>query len=239
MGGALINSRGMANEKEVKKSSYGAKDIQVLEGLDPVRKRPGMYIGSTGIEGLHHLITEVTDNSLDEAIAGYANEIIVALLPDNRVNVTDNGRGIPVETHPQTKKSTLETVLTTLHAGGKFGGEGYKISRGLHGVGVSVVNALCIYLKAEVCRDGGMYVQEYSKGIPKGPVKKSGKCPKDFSGTSITFEPDPEIFREKEIKFSWKTLLDHFRQQAYLAGKVRIKLIDQREEPEKTYQFYF
>lgn len=222
---------------ETKKSSYGAKDIQVLEGLDPVRKRPGMYIGSTGPEGLHHLITEVTDNSLDEAIAGYANEIVVTLLPSSQVNVTDNGRGIPVEKHPQTKKSTLETVLTMLHAGGKFGGEGYKISRGLHGVGVSVVNALSKYLKAEICRDGFMYAQEYVRGKPKTPVKKIGTCPKNFSGTSITFEPDPEIF--SEIKFSWKTLLDHFRQQAYLTGKVRVKLIDEREKPEKIYQFYF
>ncbi|OGZ58652.1 MAG: DNA gyrase subunit B [Candidatus Spechtbacteria bacterium RIFCSPHIGHO2_01_FULL_43_30] len=228
----------MAQSKDkTKKSSYSAKDIQVLEGLDPVRKRPGMYIGSTGPEGLHHLIKEVSDNSLDEAIAGYATEIVVTLLPNNQVNVTDNGRGIPVEKHPQTKKSTLETVLTILHAGGKFGGEGYKISRGLHGVGVSVVNALSIYLRAEVCRDGFMYAQEYSKGIPKGPVKKIGTCPKGFSGTSITFEPDLEIF--KEIKFGWKTMMDHFRQQAYLTGKVRIKLIDEREKPERIYQFYF
>lgn len=222
---------------DTKKSTYGAKDIQVLEGLDPVRKRPGMYIGSTGPEGLHHLITEVSDNSLDEAIAGYASEIVISLLSNNQVNVTDNGRGIPVEKHPQTKKSTLETVMTMLHAGGKFGGEGYKISRGLHGVGVSVVNALSKYLKVEVCRDGAMHAQEYVRGNPKSPVKKVGTCPKNFSGTSVTFEPDPEIFAE--IKFSWKTLLDHFRQQAYLTGKVRIKLIDEREKPEKIYQFFF
>ncbi|MBI1888655.1 MAG: DNA topoisomerase IV subunit B, partial [Candidatus Spechtbacteria bacterium] len=224
-------------KQQPKTSTYTAKDIQVLEGLEPVRKRPGMYIGSTGPEGLHHLIKEVSDNALDEVVAGHANEVIVALLPANRVNVTDNGRGIPVEIHPQTKKSTLETVMTILHAGGKFGGEGYKISRGLHGVGVSVVNALSIYLKAEVCRGGVLYAQEYSKGKPKGPVKKTGKCSKGLTGTSVTFEPDPEIF--EDIKFSWKGLIDHFREQAYLTGKVRIKLIDARQDPEKTYQFYF
>ncbi len=223
--------------KTQKTSSYTAKDIQVLEGLDPVRKRPGMYIGSTGPEGLHHLIKEVSDNSLDEAIAGHANEVVISLLPDNRVNVTDNGRGIPVEKHPQTKKSTLETVMTILHAGGKFGGEGYKISRGLHGVGVSVVNALSSYLRAEVCRDGIQYAQEYAKGEPTGAVKKIGKCPKGLTGTSITFEPDPEIFKERN--FNLKSIIDHFRQQAYLTGKVRIKVIDERAKPESVYQFYF
>lgn len=229
---------GMAKStKNQKTSTYSAKDIQVLEGLDPVRKRPGMFIGSTGLEGLHHLIKEVSDNSLDEAIAGHANEIVVTLSPDNQVNVTDNGRGIPVEKHPQTKKSTLETVMTMLHAGGKFGGEGYKISTGLHGVGVSVVNALSKHLKAEVIRDGILYSQEYARGKPKGAVRKIGKGPAGISGTSVTFEPDPEIF--PEIKFSWKWLIDHFRQQAYLVGKVRIKIIDERAKPDKSYQFYF
>ncbi len=223
--------------KKGKTSGYTAKDIQVLEGLEPVRKRPGMFIGSTGLAGLHHLIKEVSDNSLDEAISGHANEIVITLLPDNQVNVTDNGRGIPVEKHPQTKKSTLETVMTMLHAGGKFGGEGYKISTGLHGVGVSVVNALSKHLKAEVCRDGILYSQEYERGKPKGPVRKTGKAPAGISGTSVTFEPDPTIF--PEIKFSWKWLIDHFRQQAYLAGKVRIKIIDERQMPYKSYQVYF
>ncbi|GAG03445.1 unnamed protein product, partial [marine sediment metagenome] len=151
---------------QVKENKYTAKDIYVLEGLDPVRKRPGMYIGSTGVDGLHHLIWEVVDNSLDEAMAGYAKNIAVMFLPNHQVRVVDDGRGIPVEKHKQTKKSALETVMTTLHAGGKFGGESYKISGGLHGVGISVVNALSKYLKAEICRDGYMWVQEYKKGDP-------------------------------------------------------------------------
>ena len=197
------NKKDMAPTKKTPR--YSAKDIYVLEGLDPVRKRPGMYIGSTGVDGLHHLIWEVVDNSLDEALAGYADEVIITLLPDGRVNVTDNGRGIPVERHAQTKKSALETVMTTLHAGGKFGGESYKIAGGLHGVGVSVVNALSCYLKAEVCRGGALYAQEYERGKPKKAVRKIGKCPAGVTGTSITFEPDSEIF--PEIKFSWKTIL--------------------------------
>ena len=223
--------------KKAKTPRYSAKDIYVLEGLDPVRKRPGMYIGSTGVDGLHHLIWEVVDNSLDEALAGYADEIVITLLPDSRVNITDNGRGIPVEKHAQTKKSALETVMTTLHAGGKFGGESYKIAGGLHGVGVSVVNALSSYLKAEVCRNGILYAQEYKRGVPEKAVRKVGTCPAGISGTSITFEPDTEIFEEG--KFSWKTILKHLRQQSYLTGKVRIKIIDERSERHKSYQFYF
>lgn len=220
-----------------KTSQYSAKDIQVLEGLDPVRKRPGMYIGSTGETGLHHLIWEVVDNSLDEAMAGHAKTIAVTLLDEGKVNVTDDGRGIPVEKHQQTKKSTLETVLTVLHAGGKFGGEGYKVSGGLHGVGVSVVNALSSDLKAEVCRDGARWGQEYKKGVPKGALKNLGKCPKSLTGTSITFQPDKSIFKDAEFK--WKTIIRRMRQQAYLTTGVHIKVYDERKGKNRSYQFYF
>src|SRR4030042_2019975 len=205
-------------------SNYTAKDIYVLEGLEPVRKRPGMYIGSTGVDGLHHLIWEVVDNSLDEAMAGFCNEVEVALLPGNKVKVRDNGRGIPVDVHKQTKKSALETVMCTLHAGGKFGGESYKVSGGLHGVGVSVVNALSIWMRVEVCRDGNLYAQEYKKGKPQFSVKNIAKC--EARGTTVIFEPDPEIF--KEIKFSWDAILTHLRQQAYLTKGVRIIIRDLR-----------
>lgn len=223
-------------EKPKKKDeSYTAKDIYVLEGLDPVRKRPGMYIGSTGPDGLHHLIWEVVDNGLDEAMAGYAKNIEVILLPGNRVETSDDGRGIPVEKHAQTKKSALETVMTTLHAGGKFGGEAYKVSGGLHGVGISVVCALSNYLKAEVCRGGTKYSQEYSKGKVKTKLKKVGPCKK--TGTTITFEPDLEIF--KEIKFDKKRILNHLRQQAYLTRGVRITVRDEREKEKTSYSFYF
>ena len=223
-------------EKVKKKDdSYTAKDIYVLEGLDPVRKRPGMYIGSTGPDGLHHLIWEVVDNGLDEAMAGYAKNIEVILLPGNRVETSDDGRGIPVERHAQTKKSALETVMTTLHAGGKFGGEAYKVSGGLHGVGVSVVCALSVYLKAEVCRGGNKYSQEYSKGKVKTKLKKVGTCRK--TGTTVIFEPDLEIF--KEIKFDKKRILNHLRQQAYLTKNVRIIVRDEREKEKTSYSFCF
>ena len=224
--------------------SYTAKDIYVLEGLDPVRKRPGMYIGSTGVDGLHHLIWEVFDNSMDEAMAGFAKHISIVLLPDNRVRVVDDGRGIPVDLHKQTKKSALETIMTTLHAGGKFGGEAYKVSGGLHGVGVSVVNALSTWVKAEVCRDGVQYAQEYSRGIPKDPVKKVGTC--GGSGTAITFEADATVF--EKIEFNWDRILDHIRQQAYLSKGINITLRDERGSVETKkdapdlshgYGFYF
>ncbi|MBI2613030.1 DNA gyrase subunit B [Candidatus Kaiserbacteria bacterium] len=206
--------------------SYGAEQITVLEGLEAVRRRPGMYIGTTGTSGLHHLVWEVFDNSRDEAMGGFANDIEVALLPENRVRVADNGRGIPVDIHPKTKVSALETVMTKLHAGGKFGGEGYKVSGGLHGVGVSVVNALSSVVYAEVHRDGGKYMQEYKNGgKPLAKVKKIGSS--DLHGTIVTFEPDPKIFPERE--FNWDTVVAHMRQQAYLVKGLRISIIDLRQ----------
>jgi DNA gyrase subunit B len=238
----------MAAEKEAKKDpkkgSYTASDIYVLEGLEPVRKRPGMYIGSTGIDGLHHLIWEVFDNSLDEAMAGHADRITVKLLPDSMVEVTDNGRGIPVEKHAQTGVSALETVMTTLHAGGKFGGEAYKVAGGLHGVGVSVVNALSVYLKVNVHRDGAVYEQEYVRGKPKKAVRKVGDS--TFRGTVVTFQPDPEIFKERE--FTLDTILTHLRQQAFLTKGITIQVVDARvgvkppssEQPQyPSYTFHF
>ncbi|MDE2019261.1 MAG: DNA topoisomerase (ATP-hydrolyzing) subunit B [Patescibacteria group bacterium] len=216
-------------------ASYGAKDIYVLEGLEPVRKRPGMYIGSTGVAGLHHLIWEVVDNSTDEAMAGFAKNVTVELLADNKVSVIDDGRGIPVDVHKQTKKSALDTVMTTLHAGGKFGGESYKVSGGLHGVGVSVVNALSEWLKVEVERDGGMYVQEYVRGVPKYKVKKIGASKKH--GTRVTFMPDPQIF--PEIAFNDKTILDFLRQRAYLSKGIRINFWDRRPKVPIFYGFGF
>ncbi len=224
----------MANKKQ---SNYSAKDIQVLEGLEPVRKRPGMYIGSTGEQGLHHLVWEVVDNSLDEVMAGYASTIVLTILKDGKINVTDDGRGIPVDKHSKTGKSTLETVLTVLHAGGKFGGQGYKISGGLHGVGISVVNALSSYLRADVCRDGIQWTQEYKKGAPVSNIKKTDECAKGSTGTSITFEPDEDIFKEGEIRL--KVIIERLRQQAYLTKGVHIKIYDQRQEIEKSYQFHF
>jgi len=213
-----------------KKSSYSAADITVLEGLEPVRKRPGMYIGTTGVDGLHHLIWEVFDNSRDEAMGGFADEIEVVLLPNNRVRVVDNGRGIPVDMHKQTGVSALETIMTTLHAGGKFGGEGYKVSGGLHGVGVSVVNALSVYTRVEVHRDGGVYMQEYEIGVKKAPVKKIGTSKR--TGTIITFEPDATIF--KTVEMNWGKVVAHLRQQAYLVKGTRITTIDARALDEAT-----
>lgn len=224
----------MAKDEIKKKGSeYGAKSIQVLEGLDPVRKRPGMYIGGTSTEGLHHLIWEVVNNSIDEAMAGYCNNIRIKLLPDDVVEIIDNGRGIPVEIHPQTKKSTLETVLTVLHAGGKFGGDGYKVSGGLHGVGVSVVNALSVWTKAQVYRDGKIWEQEYKRGVPVAKVKPVGKT--DRTGTTISFQADPQIF--PEIKYSWTKILDYVRQQAYLTKGVKIVVEDRREVLKKEDEY--
>lgn len=222
--------------KKSASASYGASAITVLEGLEPVRKRPGMYIGGTGLDGLHHLIWEVVDNCIDEAMGGHATHVIVRLLPDNVISVKDDGRGIPVEKHSKTKKSTLETVLTVLHAGGKFGGEGYKVSGGLHGVGVSVVNALSEWLEAEVERDGGRFIQKFKRGASQGDVKKLAKS--DLTGTTITFKADKEIFQE--ISYNWNKILQHLRQQAYLTPGVRISISDERKEGQhKAYTFYF
>lgn len=221
--------------------NYGAEQISVLEGLEPVRRRPGMYIGSTGPTGLHHLVWEIFDNSRDEAMGGFADQVELTLLPGNRIRVVDNGRGIPTGLHPKTKVSALETVMTVLHAGGKFGGDesGYKVSGGLHGVGASVVNALSDYTRAEVHREGEIFMQEYSQGNKKAAVKKIGKTKNN--GTIITFQPDPTIFKEGII-FDHKTIVDHVRQQAYLVKKLRVTVIDAREVTEKfdpTTVFWF
>jgi len=215
------------DDKKTKKDAYGADAIQVLEGLEPVRKRPGMYIGTTGPDGLHHLITEIFDNSRDEAMGGFANDIEIALLPGNRVRVVDNGRGIPVDVHKHTKISALEMVMTMLHAGGKFGGEdsGYKVSGGLHGVGASVVNALSVFTQVLVHKDGDIYIQEYSIGKRKAAVKKIGKTKEH--GTIVMFEPDPTIFKEG-IVFDFAKTVTHMRQQAYLVRGLRISVIDAR-----------
>jgi len=228
-------------------AGYSAKNITVLEGLEAVRRRPGMYIGSTGPVGLHHLIWEVIDNSIDEAMAGFCNQIDVTLLPDHMVEVRDNGRGIPVDMHPQMKVSALEVVMTKLHAGGKFDAGSYKVSGGLHGVGVSVVNALSSYTKAEVHLDGKIWVQEYHIGNPLKKVHQTGTC-KD-RGTTITFKADDTIF--ETLNYEWKTIIDHIRQQAYLSKGIKISISDRRSPEEKatdttaiafpdpTYQFYF
>jgi DNA gyrase subunit B len=216
-----------------KTNDYSADQIQVLEGLEPVRKRPGMYIGGTGIEGLHHLVWELVDNGIDEALAGHANSVTVRLLKDGGVTITDNGRGIPTDIHPKTGKSTVETVLTVLHAGGKFGGGGYKVSGGLHGVGSSVVNALSERLLITVYRDGKEFYQEYAKGVPQGDLKEVRKSTK--TGTDITFYPDASIF--ESVKFNYDTILDRLRHQAYLTKGVRTALQDDRNG--KRYSFYF
>ncbi len=217
-----------------KGKEYDAQQIQVLEGLEPVRKRPGMYIGGTGSEGLHHLVWEIVDNGIDEALAGHATEVTVKLLADGGVTVTDNGRGIPVDKMAKTGKSALETVLTVLHAGGKFGGGGYKVSGGLHGVGVSVVNALSTHLVATVYRDGKTYQQEYERGAPLSELKVVGKS--DKTGTDITFYPDETIFKEG-IKFNTEIILDRLRHAAYLTKGIRTSFED--ESTDERYAFYF
>ncbi len=210
--------------KSPAKASYSAKDITVLEGLEPVRLRPGMYIGSTGFRGLHHLVYEVVDNAVDEAMAGFNDSIDVTIHPDNSITVRDRGRGIPVDVMPDSGLSALTVVLTKLHAGGKFGGEGYKVSGGLHGVGVSVVNALSEWLVAEVERDGKVYRQEFARGVPQGDVTEGGTA--EGTGTTISFLPDSEIFEETE--FSAQTLVQRLRETAFLTRGLRIALTDER-----------
>ncbi len=230
----------MAKEEKVKKSGYTSENITVLEGLEPVRKRPGMYIGSTSVTGLHHLVWEIVDNAVDEAMAGHADKVWVLMQEDGGISVLDNGRGIPVDVHKTTKKSGLETVLTVLHAGGKFGGEasGYKVSGGLHGVGASVVNALSTKLVAQVFKDGKIYEQSYKIGKPQGQIKVIGKLDKDEPiqhGTRITFYPDASIF--ETTKFNFKTILEHLRSQAYLTKGLHFVITDEAEN--LTYQYFF
>ena len=216
---------------------YGAEQIQVLEGLEPVRVRPGMYIGSTGERGLHHLVYEIVDNSVDEALAGYCNEILVTIEKDNSITVRDNGRGIPVGEKEGTGKSALEIVFTVLHAGGKFGGGGYKVSGGLHGVGASVVNALSKELTVKVYKDGTVYSQTYEKGIPKTNVEKIDKCDKSEHGTEVHFVPDDTIF--ETIVYSYDTLKTRLRETAFLTKGLKITLIDKREGKEKEKSFHY
>ncbi len=215
--------------------SYSSSSIQVLEGLEPVRKRPGMYIGSTDEHGLHHLITEIVDNSVDEALAGYCDKILVEITRDGAVSVTDNGRGIPVEIHPKEKVSTVEVVLTKLHAGGKFGGGGYKVSGGLHGVGLSCVNALSEWLDVEVYKNGKIYRQRYNRGVPMKPLAEAGKT--DKTGTKITFFPDNEIF--ETIEFTYDTVRTRLREVAYLNKGLEIEIVDNRKGRENRDKFRF
>ncbi len=215
---------------------YEADNIQVLEGLEAVRRRPGMYVGGTDVKALHHLVYEVVDNSIDEALAGACTRIEIYIHPDSSVSVTDNGRGIPVGMHPQMKKSALEVVMTTLHAGGKFGGGGYKVSGGLHGVGVSAVNALSEWCEVEVKREGQVHFQRYERGIPKAPVKVIGKAKANVSGTKTTFKYDPKIFKE-EMEFHFNTLVQRFREMAFVTRGVTIFFEDERTNKEMTFYF--
>nr|MDQ3742890.1 ATP-binding protein [Acidobacteriota bacterium] len=218
-----------------KRDSYTATSITVLEGREAVRKRPAMYIGSTGEMGLHHLVYEVVDNSVDEALAGYCDTVEVTIHLDNSITVVDNGRGIPVDYHKQEKKSAAEVVMTKLHAGGKFDSNAYKVSGGLHGVGVSCVNFLSEWLRLEIWRDGATYEQEYKRGIPVTKLEMSGKTRR--RGTKITFLPDSEIFDVTE--FSFDKLSERLREKAFLNKGIRITIKDERVEPERSHEFYY
>ncbi len=216
--------------------NYNAASIQVLEGLEAVRRRPGMYVGGTDVKALHHLVYEVVDNSIDEALAGACTRIEVVIHPDSSVSVTDNGRGIPVDTHPTEKRSALEVVMTKLHAGGKFGGGGYKVSGGLHGVGVSAVNALSEWCEVEVRREGKVYFQRYERGIPQEPVKTIGKARPEDTGTRTTFKFDPLIFTG-EVDYRFETLAQRFREMAFVTRGVTIRLVDERTDRQMTFYF--
>ena len=216
--------------------SYEAKDIQVLEGLEAVRRRPGMYVGGTDVKALHHLIYEVVDNSIDEALAGACDQIDITIHQDDSVTVIDNGRGIPVAEHPTEKRSALEVVMTTLHAGGKFDGGGYKVSGGLHGVGVSAVNALSEWCEVEVKREGKLHFQRYERGRPQAPVKSHGKVNPKETGTKATFKFDREIFKG-DFTYRFETLVQRFREMAFVTRGVKIKLIDERDGREMTFYF--
>ena len=216
-------------------NEYSAKNINVLKGLEAVRKRPAMYIGDVSSRGLHHLINEVVDNSIDEALGGFNDRVVVTIKKDGSVSVEDRGRGIPVDLHPVEKVSALEVVMTVLHAGGKFDKDSYKVSGGLHGVGVSVVNALSEKLTAEVRREGKIYVQEYRKGIPVDKVKQTGTYKGDQTGTKVTFKPDGEIF--KTTKFNFETVAERMRELAYLNKEVTMILKDENDGQEETYRF--
>ncbi len=226
----------MAKESK-NNGSYDASSIQVLEGLEAVRRRPGMYVGGTDIKALHHLVYEVVDNAIDEALAGVCTRIDITIHPDSSVSVVDNGRGIPVGMHPTQKKSALEVVMTTLHAGGKFGGGGYKVSGGLHGVGVSAVNALSEWCEVEVHLDGKIHFQRYERGYPKAPVKVIGKTKADDTGTKVTFKFDPQIFKEDNIDYRFDALVQRFREMAFVTRGVTIKFVDERSDREVTFYF--
>lgn len=218
-------------------NNYGADQIQILEGLEAVRKRPGMYIGSTSARGLHHLVYEIVDNSVDEALAGYCKNIEVKINPDNSVTVIDDGRGIPTGINHKAGLPAVEVVFTVLHAGGKFGGGGYKVSGGLHGVGASVVNALSNWLEVEICRDGRIYRQRYERGVTMYPLKETGTCELEKTGTKVTFSPDGSIF--EETVFDYDTLKQRLRETAFLTKGLRIVLKDKRDNPVRMHEFHY
>src|SRR5215204_2877145 len=240
LSGRLQNARKWQESRAffVAEAAYTAKDITVLEGLEPVRLRPGMYIGSTGARGLHHLVFEAVDNSVDEALAGRNERIEVTVHPDNSVTVRDWGSGIPVDVMPEQGLPALTVVLTKLHAGGKFGGEGYKVSGGLHGVGISVVNALSERFVADVRRGGKVYKQEFARGEPTGAMQEVGEADKDDTGTTISFLPDPEVFDEEEFEFNAETLAQRLRETAFLTRGLRIVLTDERADG-KRFEFHY